>query len=148
MAKNKLIHQLFWILLCVLFTVMEAVAGAEIAVIVNKENPVQSLTSREISDIYLGRRRTFPSGGLVLVLEQKRNSSLRKDFFRLLNGMTLRRLNAYWARLQFSGEVQPPPVMRNSMVMLRVVQNNIAAIGYLDAALVDDSVRVILRLKD
>lgn len=133
--------------LCVLVMAV-TVTGAEVAVVVNRENPVQSLTPRQVSDMFLGRRRTFPSGGSVLILEQDRDCSLREDFFRLLNGMTLKRLNAYWARLQFSGEVQPPPVLPDTMAVLEAVRNNPTAIGYMDSASVDLSVRVILRLKE
>ncbi|MBF0412573.1 MAG: hypothetical protein HQK70_07675 [Desulfamplus sp.] len=120
----------------------------EIAVVVNPENPVKNLTSKEISDMFLSRRRTFPSGDPVMVLEQDRDSSLREKFFRLLNGMTLKRVNTYWVRLQFSGEVQPPPVMSNNIAMIDAVRNNRHAIGYVPSEYVDESVHVILILKD
>ncbi|MBF0375971.1 MAG: hypothetical protein HQK72_00635 [Desulfamplus sp.] len=119
----------------------------EIAVIVNLENKIESLNSKQVSDIFLSRRRTFPSGKAVMVLEQERDGEIREKFFSLLNGMNLKRLNAYWTRLQFSGEIQPPPVMGDSTAMKNAVKNNINAIGYLPSQYVDESVRVILLLK-
>ncbi|MBF0573459.1 MAG: hypothetical protein HQK69_06840 [Desulfamplus sp.] len=119
----------------------------EIAVVVNSKNPIVSLTSKQVSDIFLSRRRTFPSGGAVMVLEQERDGAIREKFFNLLNGMNLKRLNAYWTRLQFSGEIQPPPVMSDSVAVKNAVKDNINAIGYLPSQYVDESVRVVLILK-
>jgi ABC-type phosphate transport system substrate-binding protein len=62
--------------------------------------------------------------------------------------MSLKRLNAYWARLQFSGAVQPPPEISDSQSVRDLVRHNKNAIGYIEASQVDDSVRVILLLKD
>lgn len=124
----------------------------EIAVVLNSSNPVTKLTQREISDIFLARRKVFPlSGAAPFVLEQPRNSLLRKNFFRLLNGMEIRQVNSYWARLQFSGEVQPPKVLPNSQAVIEFVRNNPDAIGYVEAASIDGvegKVRAIFYLKD
>lgn len=120
----------------------------EIAVVVNAANKVEHLTSKQISEIFLSRRRTFPSGEPVVVLEHDWNSSLREKFFRLLNGMTLKRLNAYWVRLQFSGEVQPPPIMPDNIAMRNAVSQNRNAIGYMPSEYVDQSVHVVLILKE
>lgn len=122
--------------------------ASEIAVVVNKENPVESLTAKEVSDFFLSRRRAFPSGDAVLVFEQQRDSSLRESFFRMLNGMTIKQLNAYWARLQFSGEIQPPESLSGNIDVLESVKKNRNAIGYVDAASLDNSVKIILRLKE
>ncbi|MBF0259559.1 MAG: hypothetical protein HQK62_12100 [Desulfamplus sp.] len=120
----------------------------EIAVVVNPQNKVENLTSRQISDIFLARSRTFPSGEAVMVLEQKWNGALREKFFHLLNGMSLKRINAYWARLQFSGEIQPPPLMPNDIKMRDAVRKNRNAIGYMATEYVDESIRVILILRE
>lgn len=140
--KTKLLYLFLFILMSA-----GTATATEIAVVVNRENSVQNLTCREVSDIYLGRCRTFPSGDFALVLEHQRYRKLRKNFYRLLNGMSLSRLNAYWARLQFSGEVQPPPALPNSTSVIEAVRDNPDAIGYVDAQSVDDSVQVVLYLK-
>ncbi|SLM28821.1 conserved hypothetical protein [Desulfamplus magnetovallimortis] len=122
--------------------------SADISVIVHPDFPIQALSSREVSDIYLGRLRALPSGNNILILEHEQDSYLRENFFRLLNGMTLKRLNAYWARLQFSGAIQPPPILQNSKEVVAIIKNVPSAIGYVDTNIVDGSVRVILHLKD
>ncbi|MBF0259991.1 MAG: hypothetical protein HQK62_14385 [Desulfamplus sp.] len=126
----------------------QPVSAEEVVVVVNHKNPVQSLSPREVSDMFLARRRTFPSGQPVLVLEHERNSRTREIFFYLLNKMTLRQVNAYWARLQFSGEVQPPQSLPDSRSVLEMVRRNSHTIGYINKDSVDDSVKIVLQLKN
>lgn len=122
--------------------------SADIAVVVNRENPVETLTPRQVSHIYLGRSRIFPTGEWVFPLEREINSAIRADFYKLLNGMSLKRLNAYWARLQFSGQVQPPVVIEESDDLLYQVMNNTRAIAYMALEDVNASVKVILYLRE
>lgn len=153
MITKKITHSylLFWIITCLFFLTVSADALSdpdcmEIAVIVNRANPMDKMTPDQISDIFLGRRLAFPSNAHVEVFEHKRHSALREKFFRALNGMTLSRINAYWARLQFGGEMQPPPNLKNGHKVLKMVGENPNAIGYVQAGLVDDTVKVVLRL--
>lgn len=145
--NNRLIQFFIWGLLIIIISAI-SVTAEEVTVIVNLNNPVNKLSSREISDIFLARRRVFPSGDAVTVLEHVRNSPLRESFFHLLNRMTLKQVNAYWARLQFSGEVQPPESLPDSASIIDVVRKNPAAIGYVDAMSVDKSVKIVLQLKE
>ncbi|MBF0112626.1 MAG: phosphate ABC transporter substrate-binding protein [Desulfamplus sp.] len=142
---------LFYLVICLIPSLIFASSTGkikEIAVVVNPANPVTELTTKEVSDIYLSRRRTFPSGQPVLVLEQDWSGELRDNFYKRLNGMTIKRINAYWVRLKFSGEIQPPPVLPSSVAVRDTVKNNPNSIGYIEADVVDDSVRVVLILKE
>ena len=147
-VKYRKINYLFIGVLFILFSLPSLSLTAQLAVVVNPQNEIEALSSRQISDIYLGRRRTFPTGEPILILEHERNSEIRANFFRLLNGMSLKRLNAYWARLHFSGAVQPPSEIPDSETVRELVGNHKDAIGYIETGQVDDSVRVILLLKD
>lgn len=133
--------------LCALLIAPVAMS-AEIAVVVNRDSPVQTLNQRQVSDLFLGRARALASGEGVVLFEQPSQSPLREEFYRMLNGMGLKQLNAYWARLQFSGEVLPPASLPDSRAVLDAVRRQRNAIGYVDAALADGTVRVVLRLKE
>lgn len=123
-------------------------ARADVAVIVHRDSPLQASTREEISALYLGRSRQLANGQLAEVFEHPREADLRRRFFFSLNGMELRQLNSYWARLQFSGQVLPPPAVADSRHMLLAVRSSRSAIGYVDAGEVDGSVRVLLLLKE
>ena len=133
---------------CALCLSVPGLAWADIAVIVHRENSVHTLTARQVSDFYLGRARNSESGELLNIYEQPVDSVLREKFFYGLNGMNLKQLNAYWARLRFSGEVLPPVSVPDSQSMLNTVRRDRNALGYVDATTLDSSVRIVLLVKE
>ena len=139
--------------LCLLGLVWSLALRAEVCIIVNPDNPVQAMTPREVSDLYLGRARSFVLGEdraprPASIYDQADGSPLRETFFRALNGMDIRRLNAYWARLRFSGEVLPPKALPDGKAVLEAVRRDRNGIGYVHASEIDDTVRIVLRLKE
>lgn len=136
------------IIICLLC--LAVVARADIAVIVHPDNPVPSMTQQEVSNLYLGRTRSFGVDGHnpASIYEQPADSSLREVFYRALNGMDIKQLDAYWARLRFSGEVLPPAPLPDSRSVVDAVSRRRNAIGYVDATTVSSSVKVVLRLKE
>ena len=137
----------FHLIFLLLMTLLSLRAQAEIAIIVHPQSPIARLSLNEVSDLYLGRTRKVGSDS-VMVLEHHDTNPVRERFFLKLNGMDLSRVNAYWARLQFSGNLQSPLRVRDDKAMLEVVRRNRHAIGYVDAALISDDVRTIGRLAE
>ncbi len=142
-----MITQLRYSWLPIMLTFASSVAHADIAVIVAPNSPLQKLSIRDVSDIYLGRLKKI-SGESLLVLDHPKESLLRERFYKQVNGMDLSRVNAYWARLQFSGEDLPPISMSNDRSTLDMIRRNHLAIGYVDALAVDESVRTLLMIKE
>lgn len=124
-------------------------AQADIAVIVHADNPVQSLTVRQTAELYLGRVRTFDTGQYAVVVDQGRDDPLRGRFFKDVSGMSIGQVTAYWSRLQFTGQVQPPRSVDGDAAVLDFVRRNPAAIGYVSStALVDPKVKTVLVLHE
>lgn len=143
-ARRLLTAALLWL-------AWPAMALADIAVIVHPDSPVRMLNVREVSDLYLGRTRGLGSGDSrisIIILEHPADSPLREAFFRTLNGMSMRQVNAYWARLRFSGEVLPPTALQDNRAIIEAVARNRNALSYVDAAALNDSVRAVLILKE
>ncbi len=134
--------------LLVLLSSLNCWASADILVIVNPDSPLAATSKQLISDIYLGRVRSTASSERLLILDQPRNSELRSRFFRQLNGMNLRNINAYWARLEFSGDCQPPITMSDSASVINEVSNNRLAVGYVEAGALPPGVKTVLVLKE
>lgn len=131
-------------LLATLLLFAAASARAELAVIVHAGNKVEVPSHRLVQDIFLGRARMFPNGEAALPIDQ--SSSLRAEFYQLLTERPIEQINAYWARLMFTGQSSPPPQVRDDGEMLRKVRDNVGAIGYVDKARVDATVRVLFFL--
>jgi ABC-type phosphate transport system substrate-binding protein len=136
------------LLFLLLLSALALPTRADVVVVVHPNSPLKQLTAVEVSDLYLGRIRSIRDGQRLTVLDQSRDSPLRARFFSLLNGMDLHRLNAYWARLQFSGDTQPPASLPDSQTVIELVRRDPLAIGYIDAAAITAAVRPVLILKE
>ena len=56
-------------------------------------------------------------------------------------------MKAYWSKLVFTGKGTPPAELANEAAVLSHVAANPDAIGYVDAASVDGSVKVVLTIE-
>ena len=110
-----------------------AFAQAELLVIVHPSNPVGDLKRHQVVDIYMGRRLSFADGRLAFPVDQAPDSPARQAFYQRLIGKTVAQVNAYWARLLFTGRATPPRVLPSPTAVLRAVQENPQAIAYIEA---------------
>lgn len=129
--------------LALLYLLMST-AHADVAVIVHPNNKLESLAPQQVQDIFLGRTRTFPNGKFALPIDQ--SSELRADFYRMLTSRPIAQINAYWARIIFTGQASPPLQLPDDTAVLQTVRENEGAIGYVNQSSVDESVRVVLEL--
>lgn len=121
-------------------------AADSLYVIVSAQSSVRSLTQKEVLALYTGRARTLTDGELVTPLDQPRDSMVRAEFYQLLTGMDIARINSYWARLHFTGQVQPPPAVGDDAAVIQRLRADPSAIGYVTREPGNPAVRVVLRL--
>ena len=139
------------ILLILILLLSANEAYADIVVIVNAANPVTSLSRKQLTDMYMGRQINFPNGDPALPIDQAAGSSLRQQYYQELVGKSEAKINAYWARLLFSGIASPPRVLPTPEAVLQIVRENAAAIAYMEEASVsqdvqDNRVKVVFSL--
>lgn len=118
-------------------------ALAEVIVVANKDNQMKVLTKKQIIDIYMGRTSRFPNGEAALPIDQNVDSSIRKLFYQNLVNKTVSEINAYWARLLFSGRSTPPRTVDNVASVINFIKNNKSAIGYIRLEDLTDDLQVI-----
>lgn len=121
-------------------------AAESLYVIVSAQSAVRSLSQKEVLALYTGRARTLPDGEVATPLDQLRDSTTRTDFYQMLTGMDIARINSYWARLHFTGQVQPPPVVGDDAAVIQRLRADPSAIGYVTREPNNAAVRVVLRL--
>ncbi len=117
---------------------------AELVVIAHLRNNINTLTIKQVQDIFLGRTRVFPNGKFALPIDQ--SSPLRAEFYQKLTSYPVEYINAYWARIMFTGQASPPQQLPNDEAVLQTVRDNEGAIGYIDNAHVDKTVHTLLIL--
>ncbi|TDM08779.1 MAG: hypothetical protein C4K60_05150 [Ideonella sp. MAG2] len=121
-------------------------AAEPLYLVVSSQHPARSLSQKEVLALFTGRSRTLADGTAATPLDQQRDSSARASFYLALTGMDIARINSYWARLHFTGQVQPPQALSDDASVIQRLRSDPNAIGYLTAEPKDPAVRVVLRL--
>ena len=131
-------------LLALLLTALPA--QAELVVIVNTDVKIDKLTRNDVINIFMGRYRKFPDGSSVQPLDIKGESIERQDFYKKLLDKSLADINAYWARLIFSGRTAPPLKLDTQHDVLEKVTIDPTAIGYMERSGLNAKVKVVYSL--
>ncbi|MRV70276.1 phosphate ABC transporter substrate-binding protein [Duganella sp. FT92W] len=118
--------------------------AGELVVIVSAHNPVTALRADQVADIFLGEAMRFPDGAEVQALDQALNTPQRNEFYQKVASRTPALMKAYWTKRIFTGRGQPPRELSSSIAVRKAVADNPGAIGYVERAAVDASVRVVM----
>ncbi len=124
-------------------------ARADLTVIVNANSPIKALTAKQVAEFYLGRNRSFDHGEYALVIDQGRDTPQRERFFKAVTGMAMPQVNAYWSRLKFTGQIQPPQQIDTESVVIDMVSRNPTAIAYVTGNVVGNpQVKSVLFIRE
>ena len=99
-------------------------------VIVNPANPATSLSSAELSRLFLKKTVSWPGGLPVAAVDQERKSSVRRAFSRAVHAKDPDAIVSHWQTMVFSGRDTPPPVKASDASVIEFVRSNPGAIGY------------------
>ncbi|MCG8671331.1 MAG: hypothetical protein MI867_18135 [Pseudomonadales bacterium] len=121
-----------------------SLAHAELAVVVHPSNPVTTFSQREISKLYLGRLHLFPGTSQnIILIDQQESQPSYQEFYRDLVKIRFEKLKRYRAAYLFSGRGNLPIQLSSDEKVKEYVSRHKDAIGYIDASLVDASVKSI-----
>jgi len=123
-----------------------SLVNAHTVVVVNTHNAVDKLTQTQVADIFLARSTTFPNGTDAVPIDQSDTSPTREAFYQAISGKSAAQLKAYWSTLIFTGRGEPPREVGGASAVKKVLSQTPTAVGYIDDAAVDASVKVVLVL--
>lgn len=118
---------------------------AEVAVIVHPSN-ANALTVEQVSKIFLGRDKTFPDGSQAVPAALADGNAATEAFNSSVLKKSASQLKSYWSKLVFTGKGTPPKEFGSDAELIQLIGSNPNLIGYVDAAAVDASVKVVLKL--
>lgn len=144
-VKSYLIVSLFALSIGSIFGTTQA--WADIAVIVNPDTGVSSLSESEVKKLFLGKKKKFPNGSSAIPVDQREGSSVNSTFSSKVLGKSDSQLKAYWSKLIFSGKGTPPRSLDSDSAVKSFVAGNKGAIGYISSGSVDGSVKSVLTIK-
>ena len=126
-----------------LWTGVHAADAPSFVVIVNKANPVKTLTLAELKRIFMKQTRMWPHAESVVPVDWDATSPIREAFSRQVLGRSVREMGDYWVQQSVTQGLTPPSTQKSSRAMLRFVASVPGAISYVPSGDVDDSVAVV-----
>ncbi len=116
---------------------------SEIAVIVNSENHVSSISSKDLENIYKLKKTTWPTGEKIEAINLVKQHFIRKKFSDIILNKNSSQMDKFYLKQALSGKGQPPRVLSFSGDVKDFVRYHKNAIGYIDKKDLDDSVKIL-----
>lgn len=115
-----------------------------LVIIVNRENPVESMSMTELRTVFLGERSHWPNGRRITLVMMEPGQPEREAVVRDICHMSESDLRRRFLQGLLTGEVLVSPKTLASPVGVRKFVFNVpGAIGYLRPEDLDDTVKVI-----
>lgn len=110
-----------------------AAQGSSFRVVVNAENPIESMRRQQVSQLFLKQVTKWKGGGKVEAVDLAKSSAVRHDFTAAVHGEDVEGIESYWMKRIFSGRGTPPPELAADDEVLEFVGSKAGAIGYVSA---------------
>jgi hypothetical protein len=113
-------------------------------VIVNNSNPVTWVKKSELAAMFLKKADSWPTGALVVPVDQAERAPVRQSFSRDVIGKPPAAVKSYWNQLVYSGRSVPPPEKLTDEEVILFVKNVPSAVGYVSATTKTKGVKVLV----
>ena len=113
-------------------------ALAEVVVVVNPKAAEASMTKEQVAQFFLGKSSSMTP------IDQPEDAPIRAEFYKKVTDKDASQAKALWSKLVFTGKATMPKSVPNSAAVKAAVAADPKAIGYMDKASVDASVKVVL----
>ncbi len=129
-------------LLTMLILTMSSISFADMAVIVHPDN-TSTFNPGIIKKIFLGKQTKFSNGKVAIPMNASESLPTFDAFNDKMISKSRTQINAYWARLVFTGKADMPKVLPSDSDIVSTVSDNQGAISYVDSSSVTDKVKVV-----
>ncbi|WP_254304061.1 phosphate ABC transporter substrate-binding protein [Shewanella sp. VB17] len=119
-------------------------AVAEVAVIVHPSN-ASDFDASTIKKIFLGKQKSFSNGKTAIVLSVNNSDPVMTEFNQKVMDKSNSQIKAYWSKIIFTGKGTPPQEMASAGEVISSISSNPDSIGYIDASLATDAVKVVAK---
>ena len=119
---------------------------ADMVVIVHPSND-NPISQDFLKNLYLGKTQTFEDGSRAKPLDLSPGDDLRQTFLRIAVEQKPVQYRRHWSKALFTGGGEPPEEVAPQRRVVEMVSENPDMIGYVDAELLDDRVKSVLRVR-
>ena len=122
---------------------LQTMQDAGFVVVVNKANPVKTLSVAELRRIFMKQTRMWPHAESIVPVDWDATSPNREAFSKQVLARSVREMGDYWVQQSVTQGLAPPSTQRSARALLRFVASVPGAIGYVPPVDVDDTVTVV-----
>lgn len=124
-------------------SVFSQVHASDFKIIVNKNNPVSTLSKTKVSQFFLKKDTEWDHNLKVLPVDQLESSSIRELFTEDILGKSILSISSYWQNKIFTGRAVPPVIKASDSDVIAYVKANPGAIGYVTTSVSTSEVKVL-----
>ncbi len=140
-GKASLRRMMIPFIIVMTLLVSETFAG-DVVLVCHKSVPEDSLTRRDIKNIFLGKKTEWADSQKIVFVTLK-GSEAHEFFLREYLGKTMFQYANYWKKQLFTGKGRPPRSFDTDTELIKYVANTKGAIGYVSSGADRDSVKVV-----
>ena len=122
-----------YVLLLMIVVIGVTVQAQGYKVIVNQSNSTTTLSEDEISKLFLKKNTKWADGKIVDPIDQVASSGVRKVFTDGVHKKSVNAIKSYWQQAIFAGVNTPPLEKSNDDEVIKYVNQNAGAIGYVSS---------------
>ncbi len=116
--------------------------GADVYVITNSANQLQSISKTEIKKIFLGERIHWADGTKIKIADNL-GKEISKEFYKTYIGKDSQRIKNIWIKKMLRGSMSPPEAFKNSDELLTFVSEKKSCIGFVANKKLPKGVKVL-----
>lgn len=140
---KRILNQILLFCIVLISSHLYAQGSYSFKIVVNKDNPVSSLSKNQINKLFLKKTSKWDDGKKVLPADLSNSSKIRANFSKLILGKPVSSIKAYWQQRIFTGRGVPPVEKDNDREVLNYIKANPNAVGYVSASANVKGVKVI-----
>lgn len=118
----------------------------ELVVIVNSDNSVK-VSAEYLESLFLKKDRFWEGNAPVIAINAPPDSAPRREFDRVVLGMSAETAASYWIDVRIRSGAAPPKEVADPQLAVKLVAKLKGAIAYVPAATAVSGVRVVGRIK-
>jgi ABC-type phosphate transport system substrate-binding protein len=123
--------------------VLQSVQEPGFVVIVNRANPVKTLSVIELRRIFMKQTRMWSHAESIVPVDWDATSPNREAFSTRVLARSVREMADYWVQQGVTQGLTPPSTQRSTRALLRFVASVPGAIAYVPPGEVDETVSVV-----
>ncbi|RLC09926.1 MAG: hypothetical protein DRI57_21225 [Deltaproteobacteria bacterium] len=120
-------------------------AYADVIIIANKDVPENTLSRKEIKEIFFGKRVQWSDHRKIHVTTLK-DTVIHKMFLKQYLNKSHAKWKSYWKRMIFTGRGVPPKSVRTEAELIEYIAETKGAVGYVSSEGIPDDSETIVKI--